>query len=295
MAESIPGPPGASDGEPPETLLRRGGREADLALQALEGAALRDRRFIAALEEELARSAPDLQYERKWRGKDPLLSLVRFLLEQAKAADGALGDLLKQVADCRALRDRPPERVEAMAVLEAELAPYARAVADPDAPADSGTPYGAFLPLTRRARAALEEAGRELSLRPAPEDFVEGSMRKRYAAALERLGGLLAGREPPPYADLHGQVARARETLMRGVAGVRERTDKDAEVLRNIRQVATDLAPDFERIEMMFAELEAAKSGEPQRSRTPDAPSATGADAGPARKRGLLGRLRRAS
>lgn len=295
MAESTLGPaPSSGSGmESPEALLKEGARAAGEALGALEEAVVRERRAVATLSEELPRCARDLQYERKWRGRDQLLNLANFLGARAKAAEGGLSTLLEQVAACQRLAGKHAELMEALYRLETELAPYAQATTAADSAFDPTTPYGAFVPALRLFTSEMGAAGRELGGRPVPEDFVEASMFRKYQAALGRLAPMVQALAPPPYVDLHGRVSTARESLMQGIVLVRSRADRDAAVLKNVEQVKADLTSDFERVEILFAELEAAKTGEVRfpgsPAQEPEPPSADGEP----RRKSLFGRLRK--
>ncbi len=295
MPESAPEPVSAEGpaGATPESLLREGGLEAREALGALEEAAVRERLGVAALAGELAQSVRDLQYERKWRGHDALLRFATSLSERAKAVDAGLGALLEQVAACQRLEGKQAELMEALSLLETEVAPYARAVTAADSAFDPITPYGAFVPSLRLFVAEMEAAGKEFGAHPAPEDFVDGSLFRKYQAALGRLAPLLRALAPsPPYETIHGLISAAREKLMQGVALARARADRDAGLLKNVEQVRADLASEFERVETLFAELDASKGGSPEPPSAPPPPQTGPAPAEPRRK-GLFGRLRK--
>lgn len=298
MAESAGPPPGPGESlaETPEAFLREGGREAEAALRELEEAVVRDRQAVGALAEELARSARDLHYERKWRGRDHLLGLANSLATRGREAVEACSALLEQVIACEKLRGRQAELIEALSLLEAELAPFASAVSAADSALDPTTPYGAFIPTLRLFAAEMEAVGRELEARPLPEDFVESSLRKKYRAALGRLAAGARGVATPDYAALHGRVSAAREKLMQGVLLAKARTDRDAEALRGVERLRGDLASEFERVEILFAELEAGKGGAPRPPPQQPAPGPAPERAPvpeEARRRGLLGRLRK--
>lgn len=301
MAESLQDPSaGAEPGpESPEALLREGAREAERALGALEEVVVRDRQAIAALQGELARCVRDLQYERRWRGKDQLLNLAHLLSTRAKEAEGELGTLLEQVAACQRLKGKHTELMEALSLLETELAAYAQALTAPDAAFDSTTSYGAYVPALRLFAAEMEAVLKEFSACPAPDDFVEGTMHRKYQAALERLAPLARSlSSPPPYMAAYERLSAARERLMRGIVLVKMRADRDAAILKNVEQVKADLASEFERVEALFAELEAVKSGSLRFPPAPPMePAARSGPSGPApeepRRRGILGRLRK--
>lgn len=295
MAEPVPGstPSEGPGAETPEALLREGDLEAREALGALEEAAVRERRAVEALAGELAKSVRDLQYERKWRGRDQMLNLANLLLERAKAADAGLGTLLEQVAACQRLGGKQAELMEALSLLETEVAPYAHATTAADSAFDPTTPYGAFVPSLRLFVSEMEAVGKEFGARPVPEDFVEGTMFRKYQAALGRLAPLVRALAPPPYAALHGRISAAQEKLMRGVVMARARADRDTELLKSVEQVKADLASEFERVETLFAELDAAKSEEVRFPTSP--PPEPRVDPVPAepRRRGLFGRLKK--
>ncbi len=291
MPEPVPDPIPAEGlaAETPEALLREGSREAREALGALEEAAVRERRAVAALAGELAQSVRDLQYERKWRGRDALLKLASLLSERAKAAEAGLGALLEQAAACQRLGGKQAELMEALSLLETEVAPYARAVTAADSAFDPTTPYGAFIPALRLFASEMEAVGKEFGARPAPEDFVEGSLFRKYQAALGRLAPLVRALAPPPYGAIHGRISAAREKLMQGIVLARARADRDAGLLKSVEQVKADLASEFERVETLFAELDASKGAS---SPVPPQPETRPAPEEPRRK-GLFGRLKR--
>lgn len=289
MAESLLGPPSAENAGSSETFLREGAEEAGGALNALEEVAVRERRAVATLFEELTRSARDLQYERKWRGRDQLLNFSNLLATQAKAAEAGLGALLEQVMACQRLKGKQAELMEALSLLEVEAACYAHAVTATDSTFDPTTPYGAFVPALRLFTSELESVGKELVPLPIPEDFVEGSMRKKYQAALGRIAPLVKDLAPPPYAALYGRISAAREKLMQGMVIAKSRIDKDAAVLKGVQQLKADLASEFERVETLFAELGAAKTGEVRFPPSPALPADPEPTPAEPQKKGLFG------